>query len=47
MTEEGVHKAAELAARQSYGRLLSLITARTRDVPAAENALAEAFARAL
>lgn len=47
MTEEGVHKAAELAARQSYGRFLSLITARTRDVPAAENALAEAFARAL
>jgi len=38
MTEEGVHKAAELAARQSYGRLLSLVTARTRDVPAAENA---------
>lgn len=47
MTGGGVHKAAELAVRQSYGRLLSLITARTRDVAAAENALAEAFARAL
>lgn len=43
----GAHKAAETAARHSYGRLLSLITARTRDVAAAENALAEAFARAL
>lgn len=47
MTRGSVHKAAELAVRQSYGRLLSLITARTRDVAAAENALAEAFARAL
>ncbi len=47
MSLGGAHKAAELAARQSYGRLLSLITARTRDVAAAENALAEAFARAL
>ena len=47
MSDGGAHKAAEAAARQSYGRLLSIITARTRDVAAAENALAEAFARAL
>ncbi len=47
MMEEGAHQAAEAAARHSYGRLISLITARTRDVAAAENALAEAFARAL
>ncbi len=47
MSLEGAHKAAELTARSSYGRLLSIITARTRDVAAAENALAEAFARAL
>ena len=42
----GAHKAAELAARDGYGRLLAVITARTRDVAAAENALAEAFAAA-
>lgn len=47
MTDTGAHQAAEAAARHSYGRLLSIITARTRDVAAAENALAEAFARAL
>ncbi len=47
MSLGGAHRAAEAAARQSYGRLLSIITARTRDVAAAENALAEAFARAL
>src|SRR5262249_28507301 len=34
-------------ARESYGRLLALLTARTRDVAAAEDALAEAFAAAL
>lgn len=47
MSDGGAHQAAEAAARQSYGRLLSIITARTRDVASAENALAEAFARAL
>ena len=47
MSGGGAHQAAEAAARQSYGRLLSITTARTRDVAAAENALAEAFARAL
>lgn len=38
---------AEAAARTSYGRLLALLTARTRDVAACEDALAEAFAAAL
>ncbi|HWA01549.1 MAG TPA: DUF6596 domain-containing protein [Caulobacterales bacterium] len=38
---------AERIARESYGRLLALLTSRTRDVAAAEDALAEAFAAAL
>ncbi len=39
--------AAERVARDSYGRLLALLVARTRDVTAAEDALADAFAAAL
>ncbi|MEZ5961862.1 MAG: DUF6596 domain-containing protein [Hyphomonadaceae bacterium] len=39
--------AAERAARDSYGRLLALLVARTRDVAAAEDALADAFAAAI
>jgi RNA polymerase sigma-70 factor (ECF subfamily) len=39
--------AAETAARRSYGKLLAYVAAQTRDVAAAEDALAEAFARAL
>ncbi|MBL8549616.1 MAG: hypothetical protein JNJ73_06505 [Hyphomonadaceae bacterium] len=38
---------AERVARESYGRLLALLAARTRDIAAAEDALAEAFAAAL
>ncbi len=38
---------AEYAARESYGRLLAWLTARTRDVAAAEDALADAFRAAL
>jgi RNA polymerase sigma-70 factor (ECF subfamily) len=38
---------AERVARESYGRLLALLAARTRDVAAAEDALSEAFAAAL
>ncbi|MBC7768365.1 MAG: RNA polymerase subunit sigma-70, partial [Phycisphaerales bacterium] len=38
---------AERVARESYGRLLALLVARTRDVAAAEDALADAFAAAL
>ncbi|MHB2167076.1 RNA polymerase sigma factor [Alsobacter sp. R-9] len=40
-------RAAERAARTSYGRLLAFLSARTRDVAAAEDALAEAFRAAL
>ncbi len=40
-------EAAERVARQSYGRLLALLAARTRDLAGAEDALADAFARAL
>ncbi|HEY8593726.1 MAG TPA: DUF6596 domain-containing protein [Devosiaceae bacterium] len=40
-------RAAERAARESYGRLLAFLAARTRDVAGAEDALAEAFAAAL
>lgn len=38
---------AERVARESYGRLLAFLAARTRDVASAEDALAEAFASAL
>ena len=40
-------RAAERAARESYGRLVAYLAAPTRDVAAAEDALAEAFASAL
>ncbi len=45
MTEPA--RAAELAARDSYGRLLALLSARTHDIAQAEDALADAFAKAL
>lgn len=40
-------RAAEEAARTSYGRLVAYLAARTRDVAAAEDALADAFRAAL
>ncbi len=40
-------RSAELAARNSYGRLVAYLSARSRDVAAAEDALAEAFRAAL
>ena len=40
-------KQAERSARTSYGRLLALIAAQTRDIALAEDALADAFERAL
>jgi RNA polymerase sigma-70 factor (ECF subfamily) len=40
-------QAAELAARDSYGRLLARLAVRTRDIESAEDALADAFAAAL
>jgi RNA polymerase sigma-70 factor (ECF subfamily) len=39
--------AAELAARDSYGRLLAMLASSTRDIGAAEDALADAFEGAL
>ena len=44
---EEARRQAELAARTSYGRLIALTVRRTRDVAAAEDALADAFAAAL
>jgi RNA polymerase sigma-70 factor, ECF subfamily len=41
------HRAAERAARQSYGKLVAYLAARTGDVAAAEDALSDAFAAAL
>jgi len=38
---------AEAAARQSYGKLIAYLAARSRDVAGAEDALADAFAAAL
>src|SRR6266498_4409101 len=40
-------QAAGLAARDSYGRLLALLSASTSDLASAEDALADAFERAL
>jgi RNA polymerase sigma-70 factor (ECF subfamily) len=40
-------RAAEAAARSSYGRLLALLAARSRDISASEDALSEAFVSAL
>ncbi|UVH55229.1 RNA polymerase subunit sigma-70 [Variovorax paradoxus] len=47
MSEPAAHRAAERAARDSYGRLLAILSARTHDIAASEDALADAFARAL
>jgi len=41
------HATAEAVARQSYGKLIAFLAARTRDVAAAEDALSDAFAAAL
>jgi predicted RNA polymerase sigma factor len=42
-----VHGIADEVARRSYGKLVAILSARTRDVTAAEDALSEAFAAAL
>jgi RNA polymerase sigma-70 factor (ECF subfamily) len=44
---EDARRAIELAARQSYGKLLAFLAARTGDLAGAEDALADAFATAL
>jgi RNA polymerase sigma-70 factor, ECF subfamily len=41
------HRAAERAARQSYGKLVAYLAARTGDLAAAQDALSDAFAAAL
>jgi RNA polymerase sigma-70 factor (ECF subfamily) len=41
------HSAAEAAARTAYGRLIALLARDSRDIAAAEDALADALARAL
>jgi RNA polymerase sigma-70 factor (ECF subfamily) len=44
---EDARAVAESAARASYGRLLAILFARTRDIAASEDALSEAFLAAL
>jgi len=46
-SELAARDAAENIARRSYGKLVAYLAARTRDVTAAEDALADAFAAAL
>ncbi|HZZ13802.1 MAG TPA: DUF6596 domain-containing protein [Paraburkholderia sp.] len=45
--DDAAHAMAEAVARRSYGKLVALLAMRTRDVAAAEDALADAFAAAL
>jgi len=45
--DQQAREVAEAAARNSYGKLVAFLAARTRDVAAAEDALSEAFAAAL
>ena len=47
MTADAAARAADQAARQSYGRLVAFLSARSRNIAAAEDALAEAFRAAL
>jgi RNA polymerase sigma-70 factor (ECF subfamily) len=47
MSEDEARSAAERIARHSYGKLVAYLSARTRDVPAAEDALSDALAKAL
>ena len=46
-SDDLAHRAVEAVARQSYGRLVALLCARTRDVAGAEDALADALMAAL
>jgi RNA polymerase sigma-70 factor (ECF subfamily) len=45
--DPATHRAIEAVARRSYGRLVAYLAARTRDVAAAEDALADALVAAL
>jgi predicted RNA polymerase sigma factor len=46
-SDDLARRAVEAVARQSYGRLVALLSARTRDLAAAEDALADALMSAL
>ena len=46
-TDDQAHRAVEAVARESYGRLVALLAARTHDVAGAEDALADALVAAL
>ena len=45
--DQQAHRTVEAVARESYGRLVALLAARTRDVAGAEDALADALLAAL
>jgi len=47
LTSGGAGDVAERVARESYGRLVALLASSTRDIALAEDALADAFERAL
>src|SRR5262245_64408691 len=47
MSEPAAHNAIEAVARDSYGRLVAYIAARTGDIADAQDALSEALAAAL
>lgn len=45
--DDGPNRAAERAARLSYGKLVAILSARSRDIAASEDALSSAFLKAL
>jgi len=47
INEEDTHRTIERVARESYGRLVAYLSANTRDVAAAEDAISEALLKAL
>jgi len=47
MSESATHAAIETVARNSYGRLIAFLAARSGDVAGAEDALGDAFVAAL
>lgn len=46
-TTAATHRAAELAARESYGRLVSYLAWQWRDITAAQDAMGDALLKAL
>ena len=46
-SDDEAHRAVEAVARESYGRLVAVLAARTRDLAGAEDALADALVAAL